>query len=492
MNDTTYLKPLVYSNGDSKQKSDDIIISHSDAVKGVLNLPSMMPSFLQSGMPRISSVRRNYGNGKAAKYKDICVYLFEGDYIDEDNGKDLYCPLCRSRLYDNGTSTITLNHLPFGKDCTKLEVKQRRIRCFNEKCHYSYTYHPDFKAQSHNITCALETFVKDLLCYGLNLTSVSLFTGLSRQVVKKIDLERLKEKYTVDGTSLKKPESYSKYLAVDEFKLHDGHKYATVIADLETGHILWLAHGKKKSSIYGFIDHAGKDFMDHVKAVACDMNSDFEEAFKERYPHIVIIYDRFHILKNFNDKVISEVRKDEQARLKEEGNDKAAKDLKHSKYILMASRKTRDKHDSDVLNNKLVSKESILFNKPELRAKGNMNEKYQQLINSNRLLFTIDLVKEQLNDMFSCIFEKDARDKLEEIIDTCKGTDNRHFAWFASLLENHKDGIVAYSRYHISTSKLEGINNMIKTERRIGYGYPDDEYFFLRIIDRSHRNDQYS
>ena len=53
-------------------------------------------------------------------------------------------------------------------------------------------------------------------------------------------------------------------------------------------------------------------------------------------------------------------------------------------------------------------------------------------------------------------------------------------------------GIISYSKYHISTSKLEGINNMIKTERRIGYGYPDDEYFFLRIIDRSHKNDQYS
>ena len=121
-----------------------------------------------------------------------------------------------------------------------------------------------------------------------------------------------------------------------------------------------------------------------------------------------------------------------------------------------------------------------------------MEEKYKELITSNQLLFTIDLVKEQLNDMFSSIFEKDARDKLNEIIDTCKGTDNKHFLWFAGLLENHLDGIVAYSKYHISTSKLEGINNMIKTERRLGYCYPDDEYFFLRIIDRSHKNDNYS
>ena len=33
----------------------------------------------------------------------------------------------------------------------------------------------------------------------------------------------------------------------------------------------------------------------------------------------------------------------------------------------------------------------------------------------------------------------------------------------------------------------EGINNKIKTLRRQGYGYPDDEYFFLKIIDASRR-----
>ena len=490
MNNTTSLKPVV-KNCDYDQRSDDLIVSSKDVEKGVLVMPSLMPSFLQSGMPEVSSVSRNYGNGKQGKYKSIPVYLFEGDYLDESRGKDLYCPLCNHKLSDNGTSNISLHHLPFADFCTKLLVKQRRVRCTNKGCHYNYTCLCDFKAQHHNITCALETFVRDLLFFGFNLSNVSLLTGLSRQVVKQIDLERLKEKYTVEGTSLKKPEQYAKYLAVDEFKLHDSHKYATVIADLETGHILWLCHGKKKSSVYGFIDHAGKDFMDHVVAIACDMNSDFEEAFKERCPHIAVVYDRFHIMKNFNDKVISEVRKDEQKRLREQGDQKAADDLKHSKYILIASKKTREKHDEDASNNKLVSKESILFNKPEKRASGNMEEKYQELISSNQLLFTVDLVKEQLNDMFTSTLEKDARDKLKQIIDTCNATGNKHFLWFSGLLDRHFDGIVAYARYHISTSKLEGINNMIKTERRLGYGYPDDEYFFLRIIDRSHKNDSY-
>ena len=54
------------------------------------------------------------------------------------------------------------------------------------------------------------------------------------------------------------------------------------------------------------------EWMSHVKAVACDMNSDFEEAFKEMCPHIKIVYDHFHIVKNFNEKVINKVRIEEQ------------------------------------------------------------------------------------------------------------------------------------------------------------------------------------
>ena len=57
--------------------------------------------------------------------------------------------------------------------------------------------------------------------------------------------------------------------------------------------------------------------MDGVEAVACDMNSDFQEAFEEKCRLIQVVFDYFHIVKNFNDRVVGEVRKDEQKRLSE-------------------------------------------------------------------------------------------------------------------------------------------------------------------------------
>ena len=91
--------------------------------------------------------------------------------------------------------------------------------------------------------------------------------------------------------------------------------YATVIIDLDTGHVLWLAYGKTKDGVYDFIDHVGIEWMKGVECVASDMNADFLAAFKSRCPWIKGVYDKFHLIKNFNEKVVSEVRKDEQARL---------------------------------------------------------------------------------------------------------------------------------------------------------------------------------
>ncbi|MCT0002717.1 ISL3 family transposase, partial [Lactobacillus delbrueckii subsp. lactis] len=140
----------------------------------------------------------------------------------------------------------------------------------------------------------------------------------------------------------------------------------------------------------------GDEWMSKVEAVACDMNSDFEEAFKGRYPKLDIVYDRFHIIKNFNDKVVSEIRKDEQRRLAEEGSPEAAKLLKNSRYILMSKRSTLVQKDEDARKDKLVSTAGEIFNTPEIKAHGGNEVWYDELLEENKLFFTIDLVKDLL------------------------------------------------------------------------------------------------
>ena len=143
----------------------------------------------------------------------------------------------------------------------------------------------------------------------------------------------------------------------------------TLIMDMKSGDVLWLAYGKKKQTVYDFIDWIGIDWMKNVKAVACDMNSDFEEAFKKRCGWLDIVCDHFHLIKNFNDKVVSKVRKEEQRCLIEEGNTEAAKALKGSKCVLMTNTETSKQKQKAAKAGKIIAKGSDLFKKPKVKQK---------------------------------------------------------------------------------------------------------------------------
>ena len=113
-------------------------------------------------------------------------------------------------------------------------------------------------------------------------------------------------------------------------------------------------------------------------------------------------------------------------------------------------------------------------------------------MNNNSLLFTCDMVKEKLHAAYLSDSVEDMTLKINDLIEVCRGTDNKHFIWFAKLLENHKEGIVNHAQFKVSTGKVEGTNAMIKALRRKHYGIPDDDYFFLKIFDasrqKSHKN----
>ena len=127
--------------------------------------------------------------------------------------------------------------------------------------------------------------------------------------------------------------------------------------------------------------------MTNVEAVACDMNSDFEEAFEEKCYWIQPVFDYFHIVKNFNDKVVSEVRKDEQRRLYEEGNVEAARALKKTRYILMSNRSTLQKKDEDAASERVIHKGSPFSRQRTSNARVVMKQSTMRCCRRNKLLF---------------------------------------------------------------------------------------------------------
>jgi transposase len=58
---------------------------------------------------------------------------------------------------------------------------------------------------------------------------------------------------------------------------------------------------------------------------------------------------------------------------------------------------------------------------------------------------------------------------------------------FAKPIRKRIRSLVMHAVYPISSGKLEGTNNMIKTIRRQAYGFRDTEYFFLKIMEASRK-----
>ena len=438
----------------------------------VMPVPSYLPGF------------RSISSGMAYGSEDQSLWCVKGE-LDTPYEPGI-CPNCGKRMVGNGTFITPLRHLPFGNTPTCIGVIRDRFRCDGTGgCGMSISEEIPFKAEGHRITRELERYIEVLLAIGFTQVEIAGITGVSRNIVKDIDKKRLEALYTEDGR-LKKPIEYTDALGIDEFLLHIGRVYATIIVDMRTGHILWVEKGKKKAVVYDFIEHVGLEWMSHVKAISCDMNSDFAEAFKEKCPHLRIVYDRFHIVKNFNEKVINEIRKDEVKRLTEEGKVEEANQLKGAKYILFMAEETRIEKDKNAAEGKVIRKGSKIAGFDDVVAKGGNQQRYSDIIKANSLLFTCDLIKEKLTAAYNCKFPPAMGRYIRSIIQLCNDSNNKHLMWFGRLLENHFDGIIAYATFQLSNGILEGINRKNKTVRRKAYGFGDDDYFFLKIIDASY------
>ena len=206
----------------------------------------------------------------------------------------------------------------------------------------------------------------------------------------------------------------------------------------------------------------------HVEAIACDMNADFECAFLKRHPYLDIVYEYFHLVKNFNEKVICKVRKDEQARLKEEGDVEAARALKHSKYILKSSADTRERKERDARAGKIVSRGSALFGKQEVVQRGGARKATRSsypktscpLPATSQMRCSPGPTATGRRSTCAMRWSRSSRSAAAPGTGTSPG--------FVRLVEGHMEGIAAHVRHHISSGRVEGTNQMIKTLRRAG------------------------
>ena len=234
----------------------------------------------------------------------------------------LHCSECGSRgLVLRGCSPRRFRMLPIGSKVIFLNLDVQRVAC--RRCDTIRQVDLGFADSRFSYTRAFERYVLELSKH-MTILDVARHLHVSWDVVKDIQKRRLKKKFS--RPSLKD----LRYMAIDEIAVKKGHHYVTVVLDLESGAVIFVGDGKGADALEPFwkrLSHSPAT----VEAVAIDMSPAYMSAVMGHLPKAAVVFDHFHVVKLFNDK-LSDLRRD----LYREAKDQFQKDvLKGTRWLLL-------------------------------------------------------------------------------------------------------------------------------------------------------------
>lgn len=144
------------------------------------------------------------------------------------------------------------------------------------------------------------------------------------------------------GHQIKQLES----MGIDEISYCKGHKYATIVYDLNRSCVVWVGKGKGRATIDLFFKEVlSKEQKEDIKWASCDMSEAYIGAIEYHCENAVLVLDRFHIVKALN-KAVDEVRKEE---WRKAGGDER-KSLKGLRWLLYKHSDNRSKDEKRILD----------------------------------------------------------------------------------------------------------------------------------------------
>lgn len=361
----------------------------------------------------------------------------------EAKGRAFRCPQCGNwKVSPKGTVERTFNTIPIGLKPVQIVVPVPRVFC--DLCDIVRQVKLSFAGPKKRYTKKFERYVLDLSKY-MTIKDVAAHTNVSWDVIKDIQKRYLSK--TFGKPKLKK----LKQIAIDEIAIKKGHKYITLVLDLRSGAVVFVGDGKGKDALDPFWKRL-KSSKAKIEAVATDMSRAYIEAVRKNLPDTVLVFDHFHVVKLFNEKLTKLRTKLH----KELDNPDEREILKGTRWLLL-----KNPENLDPSRNEL--------------------ERLEKALEINKPLATAYYMKEDLRQIWNQPNKDEAEKFLWDWADRALVSGISMLEKFAETLLNHRLGILAYYDYPISTGPLEGTNNKIKTMKRQAYGFRDHEFFKLKI-----------
>ncbi len=232
-------------------------------------------------------------------------------------------------------------------------------------------------------------------------------------------------------------------IGIDEVAYQKGHKYLTVVYQIDQGvrRLLWIGKDRTEETLRGFFKAFGEARCDLIRYVCTDMWEPYLKVVRECASNAINILDRFHIMSNMNKK-LDEVRRWETKLLKEQG----IEILKGSRWCLL-------KRPA-----KLTAKQC---------------EKLRDLLGMNLRSVKAYLMKEDFQRFWNYTYPANAAKFLDHWCRRTMLSRIEPMKEMARSLRSHEALLLNWfkAKKLYSSGIVEGLNNKIKTITKKSYGF---------------------
>ena len=296
--------------------------------------------------------------------------------------------------------------LPIGRKSIYIKTGIPRIEC--RECNIVRQADIGFADPRYTYTRTLGRYVIDLARH-MTISDVAKHLGLGWDLIKSIQKRYLEKKY--GNPNIRQ----LKRIAIDE--IYVGKRgYLTVVLDVLSGAVVFVGNGKGGDALEPFWERLRRIRKLQIEAVAIDMSPAYIKAVRENLKDSVIVFDHFHVIKMFNEK-LSDFRR-QLFNVTEELLPRSV--LKGTRWLLLTAR------------------ERLATNRDK-------QKRLQQALELNKPLATVYYMKEDLRQLWNWDGDKNAAKwHLTSWIEMARESGIGMLRKFAKTLERHFDGILAY------------------------------------------------
>ena len=401
---------------------------------------SYLPRFLKFSGYETTDIQENHTDGI------ITIHLKRND------SKSFDCHKCGTALVRRrGQHRLKLQHMPIFDFAVFIKVWRVKGDC--PKCKKARSEEMDLVAKETPHMTKDFSWWLGKLCEFSPVSRAADFYETGKMSAWRADFKRMKimlKYYKIPKVNA---------ISVDEvYARRTGPKgesrnkrFFTVITDLKTRKVIWVSESRDKVALDQFFEIIGEKACKKIKVVSMDQHESYRISVKQYCKNAKVVWDRFHLMQNFNEAVNDE----------------------RKKIFQYASPGSRGLYQG---------KYRFIFVKKDSKRTESEKQHIKDAMEGNHLYLQLELIKERFHTFFDAASVEEAQYIFDEVGEWINQSCFFELQRWWENLEKEWDTLSNYFEFRVTTAVSEGINNVIKTLKRRAYGYRNMEYFRLKIM----------